>query len=730
MTTPSAVAVPSNLPQDLLFNAEKIDEAVSSSAQLYTDRLGISRKTLAGAMASISAVNPRGAWVTATAYAPRDVVSNSGTWYIALDSHTSGATFAGDSAAHWRVYQGVVSTDLADTTDTAKGSAMSGHKHTGTGATGTTVRQKLLNWIDAEKDFGVPADGTTNATPALQAMFDEAATRGVREILLPAGTMMIKNALNDADYTCALVLSGLRNVRIVGRKGTKFIVGSGGGGSAEFGMFRLEQCEDVEFCGFEMDGSGITITGVGSNRSRGFVLVNYNVNSKATNLTVTNKRIEFHHIYCHDIGGFVGVPPRTSTLAATPYTDVLTVRDCTGANFIGQDHYIGLSYVRHAKIQNNRVVNPTTLTAHVGNLFVDLSAGCENGMVENNYAIGFTGGGKAESHANEGPGSNEDRPSKNCCFRNNTFEQIGDPITMIYAGPSGGGWYGIKLNGINHSAYNNTITARSINISTGGLYQGIQLTSTITTPVESLHTVYGNSITGPVIGINHDVQAADTTHKYVAHIDENKVYDTYAPASPVASNDGTGIIVSKNAKVRGNSIYRTKYCAISVNSPDQTIVRDNLAYNCATINHAVAAARVTFSQEDSGAVGFFEFSNNTILDDRGASAADYGYFLRAGTTYTNKLKFEPGLTDTVKTGVAFDKYFSTLGISYAVAGITNTGLRTIYTTNTPTAIAPWNTMAWRVGDRAVMAVPAVGVPKAWSCTVAGTPGTWVSEGNL
>ena len=133
--------------------------------------------------------------------------------------------------------------------------------------------------------------------------------------------------------------------------------------------------------------------------------------------------------------------------------------------------------------------------------------------------------------------------------------------------------YDIKLNGINHSAYNNTITARSINISTGGLYQGIQLTSTITTPVESLHTVYGNSITGPVIGINHDVQAADTTHKYVAHIDENKVYDTYAPASPVASNDGTGIIVSKNAKVRGNSIYRTKYCAISVNSPPRTRTR-------------------------------------------------------------------------------------------------------------------------------------------------------------
>jgi hypothetical protein len=35
-----------------------------------------------------------------------------------------------------------------------------------------------------------------------------------------------------------------------------------------------------------------------------------------------------------------------------------------------------------------------------------------------------------------------------------------------------------------------------------------------------------------------------------------------------------------------------------------------------------------------------------------------------------------------------------------------------------------------VGDRTVRVPPAVGQPKAWSCTVAGTPGTWTSEGNL
>lgn len=37
---------------------------------------------------------------------------------------------------------------------------------------------------------------------------------------------------------------------------------------------------------------------------------------------------------------------------------------------------------------------------------------------------------------------------------------------------------------------------------------------------------------------------------------------------------------------------------------------------------------------------------------------------------------------------------------------------------------------WKLGDRVVNSNPAVGQPKAWTCTVAGTPGTWVSEGNL
>lgn len=44
--------------------------------------------------------------------------------------------------------------------------------------------------------------------------------------------------------------------------------------------------------------------------------------------------------------------------------------------------------------------------------------------------------------------------------------------------------------------------------------------------------------------------------------------------------------------------------------------------------------------------------------------------------------------------------------------------------------APVTGNLWNVGDRVIQSVPVAGQPKGWRCTVAGNPGTWVSEGNL
>lgn len=50
--------------------------------------------------------------------------------------------------------------------------------------------------------------------------------------------------------------------------------------------------------------------------------------------------------------------------------------------------------------------------------------------------------------------------------------------------------------------------------------------------------------------------------------------------------------------------------------------------------------------------------------------------------------------------------------------------RLVYLTAAPT------TGTWTTGDRVENIAPAIGSPKAWRCTLGGTPGTWVSEGNL
>jgi len=90
-------------------DVDHIAAIATSTALTATDRLGTTKKTLQGAINSISAITDRGAWVTATAYAVKDIVLDTGVYYICITAHTSGATFAGD-AAKWRVYQGDLGT--------------------------------------------------------------------------------------------------------------------------------------------------------------------------------------------------------------------------------------------------------------------------------------------------------------------------------------------------------------------------------------------------------------------------------------------------------------------------------------------------------------------------------------------------------------------------------------------------------------------------------------------
>ena len=68
--------------------------------------LGESADQIQDAVDSLTALNPRGAWTTSTAYLARELAEYDGIVYICLSAHTSGV-FATDLAAlRWAVYQG------------------------------------------------------------------------------------------------------------------------------------------------------------------------------------------------------------------------------------------------------------------------------------------------------------------------------------------------------------------------------------------------------------------------------------------------------------------------------------------------------------------------------------------------------------------------------------------------------------------------------------------------
>jgi len=625
--------------------------------------------------------------------------------------------------------------DLSNSVDPLKGDAMIASKRILLGGALATTIHAINEYrrIDPVIDFGVPTDGVTDCTPTIQAMITSLAAAGVSADIVfpPHDYKCLAPASETGDprsYASAVIWRGLKNCRIRGMKGTRFIQGPGSAGAPEYSLFRAEMCTNVEWCHFDADGSGINTQGIGAARSNFMYVCNHDLDTKA-DLAYPNTGIHVHHIGLNNFGG--GVCSATRTEAGFPYplvTKGVSVHDIVGTNINGQNHFVSMTYTEAIWCKNNDIKNPLTLTAQIGNYMFDMSAGAVNALIENNYGIGFTGGAKAETHTGAGVANNEDRISQNAVFFNNTFEQIGDPITLIFPGAGGGAFAGIKLNGINHKALHNTITGRTTNVSTGGLYQGIYLTSTAVNLVETKLVAHDNDVKSTVIGINHD-SPLDTLHRFACDITNNKVRDTFIPATPIAGNDGTGIIASRNALVRGNDIYRTARSAILLQTPDQTFVRENYAYDCASSNNPTIAAKVVYAQSGGGAVGYFEFVDNVISDSRGGTAAAYGYFFEAGTTYTNSYGFVPGRTSGLLTGIAFDKYLAAQGRTYSISG-SLTLPREFYSTGIPSGTAPWNALAWRVGDRALIQTPVVGSPKAWVCTVAGTPGTWVSEGNL
>ena len=205
---PTTNPVPSQDPSDLLFNAGKLDEVVSGYNATYTDRLGISRRTMAGIDAAADVVLGGLGYAPPVAYASgialtltTQTVEYAGEVYapkVANLPFTTSGTF---ETAKFRLIQGVASADLAS----GGGAAMVGY--TPTGSVATTVQSKLRETVSV-KDFGAVGDGVNDDTSAIQAAINAAGSSTI--IKFPAGTYLVSSpfALNSANVGIKFIGDG------------------------------------------------------------------------------------------------------------------------------------------------------------------------------------------------------------------------------------------------------------------------------------------------------------------------------------------------------------------------------------------------------------------------------------------------------------------------------------------------------------------------------------------
>lgn len=164
--------------RDLYDNAQNLDNFANGSAASYTDRSGVSRRSLSGIDAAADNVLNGIGYAVPVAYASgisltltSQTVDYNGVIYAPKSSALPFTTssWVADSAK-FRAIQ-VTDADLITYTPA------------GTGAVATTVQSKLREFVSV-KDFGAVGDGVADDAPEIQAALDYAETIGACEVRL------------------------------------------------------------------------------------------------------------------------------------------------------------------------------------------------------------------------------------------------------------------------------------------------------------------------------------------------------------------------------------------------------------------------------------------------------------------------------------------------------------------------------------------------------------------
>lgn len=267
---------------------------------------------------------------------------------------------------------------------------------------------------------------------------------------------------------------------------------------------------------------------------------------------------------------------------------------------------------------------------------------------------------------------------------------------------------GIGLNGIARSASSVVVSGNTIFGMTK--YHGVIVTSSPGGAVVS-----GNSITVPSGNTTGSAIRVDGNSGNTI-IQGNRINALNNQSSVIVY--ATGSVPIDGVTVDGNSIYHTSGIGLQMldstgggvtdviitNNRLKTTLNTQVGFNISALTNCLVSGNI--------------ITNGTQL------AATFA--LCTNLRLANNIFKSAGTTSVAFAASNVSGYFDKTN-SYA--GLVNNSSAGAVRIETFGTAAP-ATGTWTVGDRVEQATPVVGNPKGWRCTVAGAPGTWVSEGNL
>ena len=373
-------------------------------------------------------------------------------------------------------------------------------------------------------------------------------------------------------------------------------------------------------------------------------------------------------------------------------------------------NYVGGTNAGHVIVSNNIVEN--TL---IGGIYAVNGSDDSNSFVVSNNIVRRVGSyyawGSSDSSLSGGIVC---RATNNgVVISGNVVEDYQGKADFTFAAANGaivvGGNPGLTLTTPNNSIF---VTGNSVK---GSLSNAIILTQSIASA-----TISNNVIRGSVYSDIIVHQAADGANTPEMRIFNNDIKRTVNGLWPSIWLD-MNLIVTR-VYVEGN--YLEGFSQANT-QPGYAIYNSAIVLRQATIVASVRRNNIKNYRFGIATVNAFARSaaNQIIIEDNEIGNIIYGICV-SGTAASSIVP------------VRGNRFIGTFTAKYTAGGFhTNNAAFPVISYKGDTRIEFEATAAptvgeYVLGDRAINSAPVVGNPKAWVCTVAGSPGTWVSEGNL